>query len=56
MYETEDASQSGFYKFVPNAPGQLHAGGELFMLKVKNQPNFDFGPVAVIGPKLPNPA
>ena len=45
VYETEDASPSGFYKFVPHVPGQLHAGGELFMLKVKDQANFDFGPV-----------
>jgi secreted PhoX family phosphatase len=49
VYETEDATPSGFYKFVPNVPGQLHEGGELFMLKVKNQPNFNFGPVSVVG-------
>ena len=49
VYETEDASPSGFYKFVPHVPGQLHAGGDLFMLKVKDQENFDFGPVDEIG-------
>lgn len=49
VYETEDATPSGFYKFVPNVPGQLHAGGELFMLKVKNVPNFNFGPVGIVG-------
>jgi secreted PhoX family phosphatase len=36
VYETEDAgSSSGFYRFVPNVPGMLAAGGSLFMLKVK---------------------
>ena len=49
VYETEDATPSGFYKFVPNVPGHLHEGGELFMLRVKNQPNFNFGPVSTIG-------
>ena len=49
VYETEDAASSGFYKFIPNVPGRLHEGGELFMLRVKNQPNFNFGPVSVVG-------
>src|SRR5918999_5181136 len=49
VYETEDATPSGFYKFVPNVPGQMHEGGELFMLRVKDQPNFNFGPVSTIG-------
>ncbi|HEY3043262.1 MAG TPA: alkaline phosphatase PhoX [Vicinamibacterales bacterium] len=36
VYETEDAgSTSGFYRFVPNAEGNLAAGGHLFMLKVR---------------------
>lgn len=35
VYLTEDAgTSSGFYKFVPNQPGSLAAGGQLFMLKV----------------------
>jgi len=45
VYETENATPSGFYKFIPNTFGKLHDGGRLYMLKVKNQPNFDFGPV-----------
>jgi uncharacterized repeat protein (TIGR03803 family) len=49
VYETEDARSSGFYKFVPHERGKLRAGGDLFMLSVKGQPNFDFGPVAVVG-------
>ena len=35
VYETEDANDCGFYKFVPYVPGQLAKGGELYMLKVK---------------------
>lgn len=36
VYETEDAGgSSGFYRFVPNAPRNLAAGGALFMLRVK---------------------
>jgi uncharacterized protein len=46
LYETEDPGASvlsffgavkakaGFYRFVPNVPGRLAAGGRLFMLKV----------------------
>jgi secreted PhoX family phosphatase len=35
IYETEDAgNSSGFYRFIPNAPGQLAAGGRLYMMKV----------------------
>ncbi len=30
-------------------PGKLIEGGQLYMLKVKNQPNFDFGPVSTVG-------
>jgi secreted PhoX family phosphatase len=54
LYETEDAgasltgflgaaSKSGFYRFVPNAPGRLAAGGRLFMLKVKGRPKVNLG-------------
>ena len=42
VYETEDAgASSGFYRFVPDAPGQLSLGGRLFMLKIRgvNQAN-----------------
>jgi uncharacterized protein len=45
VYETEDATPSGFYKFIPNVPGKLTLGGRLFMLGVKGRNNFDFGPV-----------
>ena len=29
VYETEDATPSGFYRFIPNVPGELNEGGEL---------------------------
>jgi secreted PhoX family phosphatase len=36
VYETEDAgNSSGFYRYVPNTPGELADGGELWMLKVR---------------------
>lgn len=35
VYETEDSGDdSGFYRFIPNKPGDLAAGGELQMLKI----------------------
>lgn len=41
VYETEDRRTSGFYRFVPNRPGELAAGGRLEMLAVKSSPQFD---------------
>jgi secreted PhoX family phosphatase len=49
VYETEDATPSGFYRFVPDVAGKLIQGGRLFMLKAKNRANFDFGPVGSVG-------
>lgn len=47
VYETEDATPSGFYRFVPDVPGKLKEGGRLYMMKVLNgPPNNDFGPLA----------
>ena len=34
IYETEDAGDSGIYRFTPNVPGVLEAGGTLEMLKI----------------------
>ena len=48
IYETEDAGNSGFYRFVPGTPGQLKNGGDLFALKVKNVMG------ANLGANLPN--
>ena len=42
-YQTEDANDCGFYKFVPDKRGKLIRGGRLYMLKVKKQPNANLG-------------
>ena len=49
VYETEDAGDSGFYKFVPFSYGQLAGGGQLYMLKVKNQPNLNLSAAYPLG-------
>ena len=41
VYETEDRGTSGFYRFIPNQPGNLAAGGQLQMLAIKDRPNYD---------------
>lgn len=35
VYETEDRGTAGFYRFLPQVPGKLSAGGHLEMLSVK---------------------
>ena len=42
VYETEDATPGGFYKFVPNQYGNLAVGGTLYALRVVGQDNFNF--------------
>jgi secreted PhoX family phosphatase len=50
VYETEDATPSGFYRFIPDAPGELALGGELYMMKaLLGPPGDDFGPLSTIG-------
>jgi len=46
VYETEDATPGGFYKFVPNQYGNLAAGGQLYALKVVGTDNFNFSGLA----------
>lgn len=41
VYETEDASRSGLYRFLPEVPGRLEEGGRLEMLAVRGAPNYD---------------
>jgi uncharacterized protein len=42
VYETEDAGNtSGFYRFLPNVPGQLALGGRLEMLGIDGAPGYD---------------
>jgi uncharacterized protein len=45
IYETEDATPSGFFRFRPNTYGKLTDGGTLEMLKVVGQNNFNFSGV-----------
>ena len=35
VYLTEDATPSGFYRYIPNTPGALHDGGELQLLVIE---------------------
>jgi secreted PhoX family phosphatase len=37
VYMTEDNDTSGFYRYLPSRPGELHKGGELQMLKVSGR-------------------
>jgi secreted PhoX family phosphatase len=41
VYETEDATPGGFYRFVPNNRSDLAAGGTLEMLAIEGRPNYD---------------
>ena len=41
VYQTEDQSGAGFYRFVPKEPGNLSAGGALEMLALADTPNAD---------------
>lgn len=38
VYETEDQRDGLFYRFIPNQPGKLSAGGVLEALKIKDRP------------------
>jgi secreted PhoX family phosphatase len=54
VYETEDRDpEAGFYRFVPNVPGQLAAGGRLQMLKVVGIQNYDTRTGQTPGDRLP---
>ena len=41
VYQTEDRSDGLIYRFIPDRPGQLAAGGRLQSLKVKEKPGLD---------------
>ena len=49
VYETEDAGNSGLFKFAPYRSGQLDQGGRLYMLAIKDEPNLDLGKFWPIG-------
>ena len=52
VYLTEDLPSAGFYRFIPERPGQLIAG-RLQMLAIKDQPNFDTRTKQKAGAVLP---
>ncbi|MGF1572341.1 MAG: alkaline phosphatase PhoX [Sumerlaeia bacterium] len=41
VYQTEDEHDGLIYRFIPNVPGKLSAGGKLQALVIKDQPSFD---------------
>ena len=54
VYETEDdGNESGFYRYIPNVPGNLLAGGQLQILGVARQPAYDTYTGHAIGTQLP---
>lgn len=40
VYLTEDARTAGFYRYIPNEPGRLLAGGRLQMMGIARSPHF----------------
>jgi secreted PhoX family phosphatase len=53
VYQTEDAGDSGFFRFVPSNPANLAAAGVLEMLKVKGVNGADLRTGQQIGRALP---
>ncbi len=43
VYETEDRTEAGLYRFLPTQPGDLTAGGKLQMLRVAGRPSLHRG-------------
>ncbi len=41
VYQTEDRTPSGFYRFIPNNRGNLGNGGRLEILAIRGQPQYD---------------
>ncbi|MEW5965630.1 MAG: alkaline phosphatase PhoX [Pseudomonadota bacterium] len=41
VYQTEDRGDSCFYRYIPNVPGKLMAGGKLQALKLRDHPAAD---------------
>lgn len=52
VYETEDRGTAGFYRFIPDSPGDFTAG-RLQMLAVKNRPNYNTTSGQQVGRPLP---
>jgi secreted PhoX family phosphatase len=41
VYQTEDRTPAGFYRFIPNVPGQLEQGGKLEILAIQGERQYD---------------
>jgi secreted PhoX family phosphatase len=52
VYQTEDNGDSGLYQFVPNKRWNLAAGGDLYMLRVKGEPNANLKTGPTVGQKF----
>ncbi len=52
VYETEDRNTAGFYRFLPDEPGNLAAGGRLQMLKLRDHWQYDTRTGQRIGEQL----
>lgn len=53
VYETEDRGSSGFYRFLPEDPRNLAAGGTLQILAVEGRPGYDTRTGQTVGENLP---
>ncbi len=56
VFQTEDAGSgvgSGFYRYIPNDPKDLFAGGKLQMLGIVGRPRADLRENQVVGDRLP---
>jgi len=52
VYETEDNNPAGFYRYLPEDPANLGAGGRLQMLRVTRRPEFDTRTAQKVGRPL----
>jgi uncharacterized protein len=62
VYQTEDRTPSGFYRFKPETYGRLAQGGELQILTIDGQPQYNtmtgqerFSPIKVKWVRIPEP-
>lgn len=53
VYQTEDTVTAGFYRYVPDVPGQLAEGGRLEMLAVEGSPRYGTSTGQEVGRPLP---
>lgn len=52
VYETEDRTSAGFYRFLPHTPGKLVEGGRLQMLQIEGAPQADLRKKQTVGKPL----